>query len=572
MIPYRLTERVHMPNGTTAAISRRGLLRATAGLACAAIGMQLLTACSPAAPTGGGSASGTSSSAKVKLPSYVPLPNLPKPDLDGSPDGLIEPGYLKYPANLIKSVPQPPGKGGQVNAITVSLSPAPTPLDQNPAQQQVNRELGVQLNIPSITTVDYPTRLSTTIAGADLPDIIAVRILATTLPNTADFLNSTCTDLTQYLSGDAVKDYPNLANLPSSAWPPTVFNNKIMAVPVASGGVRSNAPILFAHWSELDKAGIGKISSIDEFTSIAKQVNNPNGNRWALGANKFVNWISQGYGAPNNWRESGGKFTKDWETPEFAQAVAYHRSLWDAGLFHPDSAALTGSPAGTQFYAGAYVFSAYASWSSYQTTWDRSLAADPNVKPRAVLPFGTDPNTRAPQFLGNGVTGFVALKKASADRIKELLGILNYLAAPMGTTEQLLVQYGVEGTDFSRDPNGNPVPTDRAAQDLAVPWKYIGAPPDFLYSATSADYVTVAHQTQTDHFAKTLGDPSVGLYSPTDGSKGAALTQRFTDSLADLLFGKRPVSDLDSLVKDWRANGGDTIRSEYEQVFQAAKA
>ena len=123
------------------------------------------------------------------MPSYVPLANLPNADLPGTADGLVEPGYHKYPANLIKSVPQPPGKGGDVNAITVSLSPAPTPLEQNPAWQQVNKELGVTLNIPSISTVDYPTRLSTAIAGADLPDIIAVRIFTTTLPNLADFLN-----------------------------------------------------------------------------------------------------------------------------------------------------------------------------------------------------------------------------------------------------------------------------------------------------------------------------------------------------------------------------------------------
>ena len=34
------------------------------------------------------------------------------------------------------------------------------------------------------------------------------------------------------------------------------------------------------------------------------------------------------------WRESGGKFTKDYETPEYKEAVAYHRALWDAGVFH----------------------------------------------------------------------------------------------------------------------------------------------------------------------------------------------------------------------------------------------
>jgi putative aldouronate transport system substrate-binding protein len=542
------------------------------------LGAQLLAACTPssqpaarsapaasattgAAPNGGG---------KVKLPTSIPMSNLPKPDLPGTPDGLVVPGYQRYPGNLIKSVTQAPGKGGDVNAITVSLSTAPTPLEQNPAWQQVNKDLGVTLKIPAISTVDYPNRLATTIAGSDLPDIIAVSILTTTLPNMADFLNSACVDLTQYLSGDSIKDYPNLANLPTSAWLSTVFNNKIMAVPVASGGPRSNAPILFARWGDVEAAGISKISSVDEFTGIAKQLNNPNGGKWALGANKFHNWMTQVYGGPNNWRESGGKFTKDYESDEFKQAVAYHRMLWDAGLFHPDSAALSGSPAGAQFYGGKFVFSAYASWSSYQTTWDRAVSADPNFKPRAIMPFSKDGNGRAPQFTGSGNSGIVALKKAAPDRIKELLGILNYLAAPMGTTEQLLLQYGVEGAEFTRDGNGNPVPSQQATQDLAIPWKYIGAPPDFLFSATSADYVTVAHQTQTDHFAQVLNDPTIGLYSATDGSKGAALKQTLTDEVNEIVFGKRPVSALDDIVKEWRTNGGDKIRSEYEQSFAAA--
>jgi putative aldouronate transport system substrate-binding protein len=141
----------------------------------------------------------------------------------------------------------------------------------------------------------------------------------------------------------------------------------------------------------------------------------------------------------------------------------------------------------------------------------------------------------------------------------------------MGTTEQLLIQYGVEGAEFTRDSSGNPLPTQQAAQDLAVPWKYLSAPPDFLYSATSADYVTVAHQTQTEHFAMTLTDPSVGLYSPTDGSKGAALRTTFNDQLNEIVFGKRPVSALDDLVKEWRTNGGDKIRAEYEQALEAVK-
>jgi putative aldouronate transport system substrate-binding protein len=538
------------------------------GAALGAAATGLLASCAPALP---GASSRTASGGKVTLPTYLALANLPSPDLPGTPDGLLAPGYQRYPASLIRSVPQTPGKGGDVNGLTTSLSPAPTPLDSNPAWQQVNKELGVTLKIPSISTADFPTRLNTVLAGSDLPDIVAAAIFSTTMPNIADFLNSACADLTPYLSGDAIKDYPNLANLPSTAWPPMVFNNRIMAVPIAAGGVRTS-PLLLARWGDLDKAGITSIGSPDEFMRICKQLNNP-GTRWALGANTLVNWLAMVYKAPNVWRESGGKFTRDYETAEFKDAVAFHRALWDAGLFHPDSPTLSGSPAGAQYYGGKFVFSPHASWSlvAYQTAWERANAADPEFKPRAVLPFSGDGNGRAPQYIGLGSTGTIALKKASADRIKELLGVLNYLTAPVGTTEAQLLQYGVEGQDFTRDASGNPVPTQQGLMDTIVPWKNISGPPDYLFSAVSAEYVPVTYQAQKEFFASTVPNPTVGLYSATDGSKGITLRTTFIDGLNDILFGRQPVGTFGDLVKAWRANGGDTIRAEYEKAFQDSK-
>lgn len=565
-----------MTSGSSRDLSRRALFRTTGSVFLAAAGIPLLAACAPGAPPASGtrtsSAATPSASGKVQLPSYAPLSGLPSADMPGSPDGLLAPGYLRYPSNLVKSVPQPPGKGGEVNALTTSLSPAPTPMDSNPTWQLVNKELGVTLKIPSISTADFPTRLQTVLAGAELPDVIAAAIFSTTMPNIADFLNSACADLTPYLSGDAVKDYPNLAALPSTAWPQMVYNNKIMAVPVSAGGVRTS-PLLLARWGDLERAGITSIKSPDEFMGICKQLNNP-GTRWSLGALNLVNWLAMVYGAPNIWRESAGKFTKDYETPEFKEAVAFHRNLWDAGLFHPDSPTLSGSPAGVQYYGGKFVFSAHASWSlvAYQTAWERANTADPNFKPRAVLPFNKDGTGRAAQFIGTGSTGTIALKKASADRIKELLGVLNYVAAPIGTTEALLMQYGVEGPDFTRDANGNPSPTQQGLSDTIVPWKNIGGPPDYLFSSSSTEYVPVTYQAQKEHFAATVPNPIAGLYSPTDGSKGIALKNTFVDRLNEILFGKQPLSAYDDLVKDWRSNGGDTIRAEYEQAFQAARA
>ena len=105
-----------------------------------------------------------------------------------------------------------------------------------------------------------------------------------------------------------------------------------------------------------------------------------------------------------------------------------------------------------------------------------------------------------------------------------------------------------------------------------VPWKNIGGPPEFLFSSTSSEFVPYTYQAQKEHFAVTVPNPIAGLYSPTDGSKGIVLRTAFLDGLSDILFGRAPISGYDDLVQAWRANGGDTIRSEYEKAFQQAKA
>jgi putative aldouronate transport system substrate-binding protein len=44
------------------------------------------------------------------------------------------------------------------------------------------------------------------------------------------------------------------------------------------------------------------------------------------------------------------------------------------------------------------------------------------------------------------------------------------------------------------------------------------------------------------------------------------------DGMIDSFFGRRPVSDFDQLVRQWRTRGVDQIRGELEQAYAAANA
>ncbi len=58
--------------------------------------------------------------------------------------------------------------------------------------------------------------------------------------------------------------------------------------------------------------------------------------------------------------------------------------------------------------------------------------------------------------------------------------------------------------------------------------------------------------------------------SATNFAKGFTLQQAVDDALVDIIVGRRPFADYDQMVKDWLANGGETIRKEYQESIAAS--
>src|SRR5216683_1779272 len=112
-------------------ISRRGFITRLGGTTLGgALGAQLLAACAnpatpAAAPTSPPAAAAkptvgpattpvaavVSKTGRVTLPTYV-APNAPPADVPGT--GITPPGYTAYPQKLVRSVADPPLKGGEV--------------------------------------------------------------------------------------------------------------------------------------------------------------------------------------------------------------------------------------------------------------------------------------------------------------------------------------------------------------------------------------------------------------------------------------------------------------------------
>jgi putative aldouronate transport system substrate-binding protein len=577
----------HQP--LNAASTRRALLKGVAAGVVVAPG--LLAACAApapsASPAGAAGAAATSALANV-LPTFVPLQNGPKPDYP-SAGQQYEDGWDNYPTNPIKAwTKAPPGTGSTVTALSNGFNPPSTPFDQNPAWQEVNRQLNANVQFNVIQPADYATKLATVMAGQDLPDVmlfpgglnVNIGGGGGGTANLPTFLQTKCADLTPYLGGDAIKDYPYLAAIPTFAWKNSgsAFNGHLYMIPleryVAGQALFKNVEIYDA---EIGKDYVPK--NADDLKRVYQQLNRPQEDRYATASYQlqafYITFYSAMFGAPNNWRlEPSGKLTKNYETPEFKDAINYVRDLYVAGLFHPNTLNYGDiNAARLNFVGGKFVLSPEGFGQPWQDFWRRGLKNSPPYNFVPLPPFAAHDGGKPQHFLGPGFIATNAFKQASPDRIKELLRIMDFLAAPFGTQEDLLLQYGLPDVHYTLDNTGKLTLNDKSNLDANyVNWKYLVQHPQVMYVPDIPGYAKAEYDAEHVLIPAGVNDPAFGLYAPTNGTKGVVIQRTMIDGITDIIAGRRPISDYDQMIKDWQANGGEQIRKELQDAMAAQPA
>src|SRR5262249_7403455 len=138
------------------------------------------------------------------------------------------------------------------------------------------------------------------------------------------------------------------------------------------------------------------------------------------------------FGAPNMWAlDSNGKLVRDRETDQYKQVVSYMKDLIDSGLYPPDMS--TAGDSRGAFLQGRFVVSNEAFGNGWNDMWRRGLQLSPAKHFTTVKPFSAIASQQPRHFIAGGTVAYNILKKGSAERVKEILRILNYLAAPFGT-------------------------------------------------------------------------------------------------------------------------------------------
>jgi putative aldouronate transport system substrate-binding protein len=120
---------------------------------------------------------------------------------------------------------------------------------------------------------------------------------------------------------------------------------------------------------------------------------------------------------------------------------------------------------------------------------------------------------------------------------------------------------------FDYNERGTPVINETQRAEV-LPWNGVTNPPPVYFDANgTTEYVPHVVETfkQYEPFGKE--DPTVGFYSESAGRVGITANQRFGDGISDIITGRRPMTDFDSLLQGWKSDGGDQVRKEYEEAM-----
>ncbi|MFB7928089.1 sugar ABC transporter substrate-binding protein [Streptomyces sp. NPDC056039] len=544
-------------------MSRRTLLRSVAAGGAAVSVPGLLTACSS------GSGDGDVSNAGKKLapwPAHRPATG-PKPDLAPTEEG-VQAGYTSYPSDLAKSVSRTPGDGSTVRVMTVSFGTPPKPASANRFWAAVEKALGVKIEYTIISQADYQKKMATVMAGdADaLPDVINM-FSGFTLPREAQFVQRRAQDLTPYLSGDAITDYPNLANIPTHAWRDMGrIGGRIYGIPLERPLPGST---LWINQDMFADGGMKEGWTAEDFTAVARR--GTRGKTYMLGAaaqSLFGNaYHGAAHNAPQGWAVTDdGTFLAGAADERYKAAIAFQAQLRKNGSYHPDATSISQIDLTTLYYNGT-VGSMQDGFGAYLPKYRESQG---KMTPAAALPYsvGGEPGGIV---AARRSFGYTILKQAKKERVELLLRVLDYLAAPFGSAEWELVHYGVEGVHFTRAKDGSPEYTElgEVENNTNLPLKYLAEGPQVLFVPGMPDAVRALHTWQGEVVPHAVRNASFGLQSATNNSQGATLKTLLDDTATGIIAGRLPLSEWDATVKKWRSRGGDRMAEEYAKDHEA---
>jgi putative aldouronate transport system substrate-binding protein len=332
----------------------------------------------------------------------------------------------------------------------------------------------------------------------------------------------------------------------------------------------------------LDNLGLSTPETIDDLYNVLKafkeQDPDKNGQDDTFGMivtnyidgplNNIAIWM----GAPNQWGlDENGELAPMFTTDEFVEALDFLRKCYSEGLINQDMATYDSDKWNEQFLqskAGVIIDVA-----------DRARRLAQNMQesvPEAVVDvFGyvtKDADSEPRTLPTSGYDGYYVFPKsavATEDDLDFILGVMD----KCNEQEALnLMNYGIEGRNYTLDENGYVVKSD----DSTLTKEYA----DLNQFATGiiATDLTVAYTTDVaekidevyeDNEVWAVANPAEPYVSDTYSTKGPQLDAIMSEANTKYIVGQITLDEWKAQVERWKSQGGDDVIKEMNEAYKA---
>ncbi len=473
----------------------------------------------------------------------------------------------------------PPLNGEEVTALVMTYSPPPTSKGDSAYWQGLDERLGGTWSPTLVPHASYGEKASTQIASGDMPDLFYLNYTQTPTPLQKFVQEGAFRDLTDFLTGDELAQYPNLSTFPDYMWESVMMDGKITGVPTPQVRV-GQVPMFRVDWSE-QLIGKRKPTNAQEMHDVlvAMSLEDPDGNgsedTWGIakyGTGWDIGIFHHMFGVPPLWKvDDDGKFIVQYEMEEFRQAMEYMRDLYAAGAYHPDAVSMGFDEARNLFMTGrAGLFNAGGDIYGRNGALAEIQQYQPDAEVENIVPFSADGGPGI-TYLGSGIFGLTAISYTveDDDRVRTLLRLLDWFSSPFGSDEWWYKNYGDEGTHHEINENGFPISTDQLDQENAGLTGYMGGSLPVNFNPDEPELAPLRTDLQKEIFELGVINPAANLYSPTFIDSSGQMFQSMFDGLNEIVVGRMDISELDNLVQQWKDQGGEQAAQEYEEAHKA---
>jgi len=555
---------------SNAPFKRRSLFKVAGLGAAGAAGLPLLAACSDI-ESGEGAVQSTEGF--DFLPTYQEGPLPVQPDLVGEPPNHPS-GFTSYPEPVQAVTELPSGSG--TYEMTVPNWGA-NPSNDDPYFAAVSEAWGG--TVINLRHADGNTYADTSVQWLKANEYgDAIMMSSWMLGSHVNFQETVVNgfyDLTDIVKGDIAGRWPLLAGLPTASWGQSVWSTdvadpataRIYGIPGTLSGGQGNA--VFVRTDYLEAANLAMPTTVEELLEVCRAWSDDANGKWAFATlDWFVGeWFSTGDTEGWKWDENEKKMYHTSELPEFTELLEFRRTLWDEQLIHPD--APTGTlDAGAMQQAGQVLFTQdnIGRWNDYALKVKKG-EAEGEINPLPALAAkGREPLV----YMASGVDGWTFLNKdLSREQVEEILDVANWCASPYGTVEYELLQYGVEGTHFNLDSEGNPVYTELGSKLTQAPINYkqlCGQVQTFLTGDPDMVAKRFEYNASIQQYAAPNAFEGIRIEGPAD-FKAAA--QTLWDQQNDIAYGRAELSSIRDMIATFMDNGGEAARQYYADAYLA---